>query len=269
MRNSVDSSDIYGHNRPMVSGSRDERVMDLLRSTRSATVSDMAGALGVTEATVRRTLQRLARDGRVIRTYGGATLADGAAAGPREPDPRLLHKIHIGEAASRLVKNGSTVALSSGTTVLEMARLLRHRGLTVITNALDVASVLLDADEVELVVLGGVVLPRVHSMRGHLTEDALGDLRADTVFMGASAIDLGMGFMTEQVREIAVDRAMRNSAREAVILADSSKFDRVAPGFMFGFEQASTVVTDDAIDPHMREALEQRGLRVVIGGDDA
>jgi len=251
----------------MASGSRDERVMDLLRSARSSTVSEMAGTLGVTETTVRRTLKRLARDGRVIRTYGGATLADGAAV-PRDPDPRLLHKIRIGEAASRQVKDGSTVALSSGTTVLEMARLLRHRRLTVITNALDVATVLLDADEVELIVLGGVVLPRMHSMRGHLTEDALRDLRADTVFMGASAIDLGTGFMTEQVREIAVDRAMRSIAREAVILADSSKFDRVAPGFMFGFEQVGTIVTDDHIDSRMRVALEQRSLRVVVGSDD-
>ncbi len=242
--------------------------MDLLLATRSASVSDIADALGVTEATVRRTLQRLAREGRVIRTYGGATLAEGGTAAPREPDPRLSQKTRIGEAASRLVKDGSTVALSSGTTVLEMARLLRHRRLTVITNALDVATVLLDADEVELVVLGGVVLPRMHSMRGHLTEEALGDLRADTVFMGASAIDLGMGFMTEQVREIAVDRAMRSIARDAVILADSSKFDRVAPGLMFGFGQVGTVVTDDGIDPQMHEALEQRGLRVVLGGDD-
>ena len=253
----------------MAAGSRDERVMDLLRSSRTSTVNDMASALGVTEATIRRTLQRLARDGRVIRTYGGATLAHGVAAGLQEPDSALLHRIQVGEAASRLVEDGSTVALSSGTTVLEMARLLRHRRLTVITNALDVASVLLDADEVELVVLGGVVLPRVHSMRGHLTEDALRDLRADTVFMGASAIDLNTGFMTEQVREIAVDRALRNIAREAVILADSGKFDRVAPGFMFGFEQVGTVVTDDGIDPHMRKALEQRGLRVVTGGDGA
>jgi DeoR/GlpR family transcriptional regulator of sugar metabolism len=166
------------------------------------------------------------------------------------------------------VQDGSTIALSSGTTVLEMARLLRHRRLTVITNALDVATVLLDADEVELIVLGGVVLPQMHSMRGHLTEDTLRDLRADTVFMGASAIDLGTGFMTEQVREIAVDRAMRSIAREAVILADSSKFDRVAPGFMFGFEQVGTVVTDDHIDSRMHEALEQRGLRVVVGSSD-
>lgn len=250
--------------------SRDEVIMDVLRASGTASVSDLATSLEVTEATVRRTLQRLAQDGQLIRTYGGATLADGpgvaVAAGT---DPQIANKRRIGAAASRLVDDGSTIALSSGTTVLEMARRLRKRRLTVITNALDVANVLLDAPEVELVMLGGVLLPGVHSLRGHLTEDALRDLRADTVFMGASAIDLDTGFMTEQIREIAVDRAMRGVAREAVIVADASKLDRVAPGFMFGFEQVGTLVTDDRIDEATRTALERRGVRVIVGRDVA
>ncbi len=164
--------------------------------------------------------------------------------------------------------DGSTIALSSGTTVLELARLLRHRRLTVITNALDVAYVLLDAPDIELVVLGGVVLPEMHSMRGHMTEASLGDLRADTVFMGVSAIDLDNGFMTEQVREIAVDRALRGIARQAVILADATKLDRMAPGFMFGFEQVGVLVTDDRIESRMRAALEARGVRLVVASSD-
>ncbi len=242
--------------------------MDVLRASKTASVADLATSLDVTEATVRRTLQRMAEDGRVIRTYGGATLAHGrVVAAPGEADPESAAKRRVGAAASRLVNDGSTIALSSGSTVLEMARRLRGRRLTVITNALDVANVLLDAPEVELVVLGGIVLRGVHSMRGHLAEDALRDLRADTVFMGASAIDLDNGFMTEQIREIAVDRALRAIAREAVILADASKLDRVAPGFMFGFDHVGTLVTDDRIDEATKAALEQRGVRVIVGRD--
>ena len=82
--------------------------------------------------------------------------------------------------------------------------------------------------------------------------------------MGASAVDLDNGFMTEQVREIAVDRAMRQVAREAVVLADASKLDRMAPGYMFGFDQAGTIVTDDRVGHEMRAALEERGVRVVV-----
>jgi DeoR/GlpR family transcriptional regulator of sugar metabolism len=83
--------------------------------------------------------------------------------------------------------------------------------------------------------------------------------------MGVSAVDLHTGFMTEQVREIAVDRALREIAREAVILADASKFHRVAPGFMFGFSEVRTIVTDERVDQATREALEARGVRTVVG----
>jgi DeoR/GlpR family transcriptional regulator of sugar metabolism len=248
-----------------MSPSRDELVMDVLRSSGSTSVAELAEVLDVGEATVRRTLQRLARDGRLVRTYGGAAMAgplSGLTGG--RLDPLLRHKRAIGSAAAALIEDGSTVALSSGSTVVELARRLRERRLTVITNALDVAFALLDAPEIELIVLGGVVLPGMHSLRGHLTEEAMRDLRADTVFMGTSAIDLERGFLTEHVREIAVDRALRTMARDAVILADASKFDRVAPGFMLGFDQVSTLVTDDRVRAEHVDALEARGTRVVV-----
>jgi DeoR/GlpR family transcriptional regulator of sugar metabolism len=73
------------------------------------------------------------------------------------------------------------------------------------------------------------------------------------------------GFMTEQIREIGIDRALRGVAREAVILAESRKFGRMAPGFMFGLDKVGTVVTDDSLDADTRAALEERGVRVVIG----
>jgi DeoR/GlpR family transcriptional regulator of sugar metabolism len=247
---------------------RDELLIDVLRTSGSTSVAELAERLDVGEATVRRTLHRLAREGRIVRTYGGATVAEALPGRQGRPDPRLPQKQAIGRAASALVEDGSTVALSSGTTVLELARRLRERELTVITNALDVAYVLLDAPNVELIVLGGVVLPGVHSLRGHLAEEAMRDLRADTLFMGVSAIDLERGFLTEQVREIAVDRALRAMARDAVILADASKFDRVAPGFMFGFEQVGTLVTDGGVRPEHAAALEARGTRVLAAREE-
>lgn len=258
------------HNPRVVTTTREAQVLEALRITGRASVGDLAERLALGEATVRRALQRLAEEGRVIRTYGGAVLADqphagGVAAGI---DPRTVARRVIGAAAASLIREGDTVALSSGTTVLELARHLRDRRLTVITNALDVANVLLDAPGIELVLLGGVLLPGVHSLGGHLTERAMHDLRADTVFMGASAVDLEHGFMTEQVAEIPVDRALRRMARDAVMLVDAGKFDRVAPGFMFGFEAVTVVVTDAGTRPETIRALRDRDIRVVVGGAD-
>jgi len=263
---SVDSSIKAAHN-PLVPSQLpvDDRLLDLLRGHGARSVNELAGSLDVGEATVRRSLRRLSSSGRVIRTYGGAVLAgERAADSVGEARPNAQAKREIGTAAARLVPDGSTVVLSSGSTVLELAHRLRGRHLTVITNAIDVVAALADEEAIEVVVLGGVLLPRRRSLVGHLTELATRDLRADFVFMGATAIDLEHGFMTEDVGEIQTDRALRGIARECVILADASKLDRVAPGFMFGFDQVGTLVTDERLRPAMRASLEDRGLRVMI-----
>jgi DeoR/GlpR family transcriptional regulator of sugar metabolism len=261
----VDSSITAAHN-PLVptQSAVDERLLDLLRRRGTRSVTEIAGTLDVGEATVRRSLRRLAGSGRVIRTYGGAVLTgERTTHAPTEAWPNAQAKREIGAAAASLVPDGATVVLSSGSTVLELAIRLRGRRLTAITNAIDVVTALADEPEIEVVVLGGMLLPRSRSLIGHLTDRATRDLRADIVFMGASAVDLEHGFMTEEVGEIQTDRAMRGIARECVVLADASKLDRVAPGFMFGFDQVGTLVTDGRLRPAMRAALAERGLRVV------
>lgn len=243
----------------------DDRLLELLRGHGARSVAEIAGTLDVGEATVRRSLRRLSRSGKVIRTYGGAVIAGETPAGSPVPDAASGQaKREIGRAAAELVPEGSTVVLSSGSTVLELARRLRGRHLTVITNAIDVAATLATEPAIEVVVLGGILLPRRRSLIGHLTDLATRDLRADLAFMGATAVDLDHGFMTEDVGEIQTDRAMRGIARECVILADATKLDRVAPGFMFGFDQVGTLVSDGRLRPEHREALAERGLRVVI-----
>jgi DeoR family transcriptional regulator, aga operon transcriptional repressor len=253
------------HDSRVLTTGSDALVLDALRAVGRASVADLSARLDLGPATVRRALARLADEGRVLRTYGGAVLADPARplSLPHE-DPEIAAKQAIGAAAAGLVRDGETIALSSGTTVLEVARHLRGRRLMVITNALDAVSALLDSPGLDLVVLGGLVLPGVHSLQGHLTEQAMTDLRADRVFMGASAVDLEHGFMTEHVAEIPVDRALRRMAREAVVVVDATKLERLAPGFMFGFESVGTVVTDERIRRDIVDAITIRGPRVVV-----
>jgi DeoR/GlpR family transcriptional regulator of sugar metabolism len=246
---------------------RTDRRSTLIRRLREdgrASVATLARDLGVTPSTIRRDLARLADDGTLVRTYGGAALPGTAAAMPRRLDPAAAAKRAIGAAAAALVEDGQTIAISSGTTTLELARRLVDRRLTVITNALDVASVLLDRDEIELVVLGGVVRPRMHSMLGHLAELALRELRADTLFMGIGALDPDHALMNDSIPEILTDRALRRSARRCVVLADSSKFAQVAPAFVFGLDEVDDVVTDAGVDPADVVSLRARGVRVVV-----
>ena len=170
----------------------------------------------------------------------------------------------IAATAADLVVDGSTIAIGSGTTALELARHLVDRRLTVITNALDVANTLVDRAGVELIILGGVVRPRMHSMLGHLAEMASNELRADTLFMGIGAISLAGGLMNDSVPEIQTDRALRRMSRSVVVLADATKFDHVAPAFVFGLDEVDTIVTDPSLDRARVHELETRGIRVIV-----
>src|SRR5581483_8215156 len=151
---------------------RDERLLAFLRAHGSASVDELAREVGVGPSTIRRDLQRLAADRRLLRTSGGAAPADRRGPGRNgEPSPTLAAKQRVARAAVGLVREGQTIIVTSGTTALEFARqLVDRRDLTVITNSLDVAQVLLDRDGIQLVVLGGVVRPGMHSLLGHLTE---------------------------------------------------------------------------------------------------
>lgn len=247
---------------------RDERMLGLLRERGRASVSEIAVHLSIGPATVRRDLERLAREGRLIRTYGGAAFGASGATNPQASEA-TAEKRAIGTAAAALVRDGQTIVISSGSTTAALARrLTNHQGLTVITNALDVAETLVDCDGIETIVLGGVVRPRMHSLLGHLTELAANELRADTLFMGIPAISLEHGLMSDHMPEILGDRAMRRMVSHVVVLADSRKFHRVAPAFVFGLDEVSTIVTDTGIDPAVRSSLEDRGIRVVVAAPE-
>jgi DeoR/GlpR family transcriptional regulator of sugar metabolism len=245
---------------------RRARLVEHLRADGRSSVAELADDLGVTASTIRRDLQRLAREGRVVRTYGGAALSGGTAdaAGSLRGDPNLDAKRAIARAAAARVADDTTIAIGSGTTALAFAREIADRRLTVITNALDVANVLLDRDGIELIVLGGVVRPRMHSMLGHLAELSSQELRADTLFMGIGAISVEQGLMNDSVPEILTDRALRRMSRTVVVLADASKFEQVAPGYVFGLDEVDLVVTDAATPGPTLDALRRQGVEVEV-----
>jgi DeoR/GlpR family transcriptional regulator of sugar metabolism len=250
----------------MIDRSRDERLIAFVRASGTATVAALSHELGVGPSAVRRDLGRLARDGRLVRTYGGATLAERSVDG-LAPVPIRAHaeKRRVAAAAAGLVRDGQTIAVTSGSTAVEFARQLVDRSeLTVITNSLDVAQVLLDCEGIQLVVLGGVIRPRMHSLLGHLTEQACREMRADTLFMGIGAISLERGLMNDYMPEILTDRAIRSMATSVVVIADSGKFDLVAPALVFGLDGVDVIVTDSGVRPEVVESLTSRDIRVIV-----
>lgn len=243
---------------------REETILSALRGRGELNVDALSALLGVGPATVRRDLGRLAQRGSVTRTYGGAVPADGRS---NIAIPNVKWKRLIGAEAAHLVQDGQSVVISSGTTTIEFARRLSGRRLTVITNTLDVADVLVDEPSIELIVLGGVVRKGMRSLLGHLTDLAAGELRADLLVMGIPAISLDHGLMSDYMPEILTDRALRRMVRDVVVLADATKFRQLAPAFVFRLEDVSTIVTDERIAPETVKSVEGRGVRVVVARD--
>jgi DeoR/GlpR family transcriptional regulator of sugar metabolism len=231
-------------------------------------VADICATFDISKATARRDLETLASQGRLQRVHGGAIVLTQAP--PEQPilqrqNEQADEKIGIGQAAAALVQSGETVFLGSGSTVLEAARALRGlSNLTVLTNSLPVVNALAGAEGITLICLGGILRESELSFIGHITEQALGEVRADKVFMGTRAISLEYGLTHEYMPETMTDRAILNAGREIIILADHTKFGRAATVLLAPLESIHTIVTDQGTPRDFIEAVQARGLRVVL-----
>jgi DeoR/GlpR family transcriptional regulator of sugar metabolism len=244
-----------------------QRREHILRSVRTgaAHVSELATSLGVSEMTVRRDLAELEREGKLTRVHGGAVRS---AAEPAFADiviERLEHKDRIGALAAGLVSDGQTIMLDIGTTTLQVARHLRGRTLTVITSNLAAYEELLPETTIELVLLGGIVRRNYRSLVGVLAEDALGQLRADIAFIGASGIEKhDLAVVDTTMVEVPIKRAMMAAAARSVLVADSAKFGMRGVVRVCGVEALDAFVTDDEVPAECRDALDRTGVEVLV-----
>jgi DeoR family transcriptional regulator of aga operon len=186
----------------------------------------------------------------------------GASAPPERTDAA---KAAIATKAAGIIRDGQTIVIGSGTTTFALAQVLVDRAdLTVVTNALDIARALQDRDGIEVIVLGGSLRPGMHSLLGHLTEVGAQTMHAETLFMGIPAVSIEQGLMSDHTPEVLTDRALRRMAGHVVLLADSTKFRRTGPAYVFGLEEINTVVTDEGIEDDVASSLEGHGITVLI-----
>jgi len=249
----------------ITSTDRQIQLLELIARQQRVSVADIVSQFAVSEATARRDLEALANQGKVRRVHGGALALQDVA--PELPllergNREQTEKHRIGQAAARLVHPGETIFLGSGTTVLEVARALREtRGLTIITNSLPVLNNFVGCD-CTVICLGGMLRPTELSFIGHITEQALAEIRADKVFIGARAISLEHGLMSEYLPETLTDRAIMRAGGEVIIVADHTKFGRSATVLLAPLEQVQLIVTD-TIQTDFLQSLQQHAIQVV------
>ena len=250
----------------MLREARLDRILDLVTERGEVTVVELNEELLVSESTIRRDLDQLSQSGRVRRSHGGAV----RVATDREPPlvmrelERLGEKERIGRAAAKLVQAGDRVFLGTGTTVEAMAGRLADVGrLTVVTNSLPVVNRLADNLAIDLIVIGGEFRHTERSMISQVAERMIAEFRVDTVYMGVPAIDLVHGLTADSVAEVSTDRAIMAIARQRVILADHTKFNKVGTVSLAPLGAVDLIITDQ-LDAELAAEIRQLGPEVVL-----
>jgi DeoR/GlpR family transcriptional regulator of sugar metabolism len=247
---------------------RQHQILDLLTRQGRLSVAEIVEAFSISEATARRDLETLAADGKLRRVHGGAISLKQAP-----PEPPIIQreaeqaeeKQRIGLAAADLIRDGETVFLGSGTTVLEVARNLKQRSrLTVITNSLPVLNTLSGLPNIDVIALGGMLRDSELSFIGHITEQALAEVRADKVIIGIHAISLEHGLTNDYMPETMTDRAILRAGREVILVADHSKVNTVSTVFLAPLSSIHCFVTNRATPADFISALQEQGISVIL-----
>lgn len=247
---------------------RQKQILSLLTRQGRLSVNEIVARFSVSEATVRRDLETLASQGKVQRVHGGVIFVEQAP--PEMPilereSEQVDEKVLIGRATADLIADKETVFLGSGTTVLEVARNLRnHKALTVITNSLPVLNMLAGIKEITAISLGGTLRDSELSFIGHITEQALTEIRADKVIMGTRGVSLEHGLTNDYLEETLTDRAILKIGREVIIVADHSKINRVSTALLAPLTTVHTFVTDSKADKKFLQVLKKQDIKVVI-----
>ncbi|KAF4408848.1 MULTISPECIES: DeoR/GlpR family DNA-binding transcription regulator [Streptomyces] len=248
-------------------------LMELLAREGRLEVEEAAGRLAVSPATIRRDLDELAAQRMLVRTRGGAVAHGVSYELPlRYKTARnASEKQRIARAVSELVAPGDVVGLNGGTTTTEVARALALRedtgaagpALTVVTNALNIATELAVRPQIKIVLTGGVARPQTYELVGPLTGGVLREVVLDVAVLGVDGIDPERGILAHHEDEAHISRLLAERAHRVVVAADSSKAGRRAFARICALERVHCLVTDTALPEDSRARIADLGVRVV------
>lgn len=245
---------------------RQQQIVDLARLQGRVTVDGLAMRFEVTPQTIRKDLNELCDLRLLSRVHGGAMVASGVENLGYEARRQIAarEKRAIGEATARLIPNNSSLFLNIGTTTEEVARALGdHEGLLVITNNLNVATLLYPHPRIEVIVAGGPVRRSDGGVIGGAAVDFIRQFKVDHAVIGASAIDADGVLLDYDYREVRVSRAIMENARKVVLVADRMKFERSAPIRIGHISQVGIFVTDWLASQPIADICRERGVEVV------
>ncbi len=247
---------------------RRQKILEILYLQSQVKVNDLSKIFNVSEVTIRNDLSQLEAKRMLIKTRGGALKSTNVGLDPNleiKKNQNLKEKQLIGIAASKLINDGDTIILDSGTTTVEVAKnLQRFNDLTIITNALNIVNELIQYPNFKVIIPGGILRRKSLSLIGHSAETTLRNYYCDKIIMGIDGIDVKYGITTPNIEEANLNKTMIEISRELIVVADSSKFGRRSLAFISKIDRIKTLVTDKKISDIDLKKLKEAGVHVIV-----
>ncbi|HZV34598.1 MAG TPA: DeoR/GlpR family DNA-binding transcription regulator [Verrucomicrobiae bacterium] len=250
----------------MTSEERQKRIAEYLQKAEFASLEELANQVLASISTVRRDVIEMAANGTIRRTHGGArllTVQSEEFAFSRRDTLQLPEKEAIGKACAELIQPGQSLIMDAGSTVYHVARHLKPEALQIITNSLPVANLFASTQQVEIIVTGGIVYPRLGVLVGPLAVAAFSDLHADVAIMSSGGITLE-GISNSHALLIDIQRAMLRAAGKVIFCMDHTKFARRSVAQLCDLSEIDIIVTDSDAPADLVAELHHRGIQVIV-----
>ena len=252
----------------MLSTVRRQRITEWIEEEGSARVRELAQAFEVTEATIRQDLERLEEAGRITREHGGAflnSIPSQVGSQSLQHQVEMDRKKKIGTFAASLVEDHETLILDAGTTTTEIGnRLTDHKGLTVITNALNIALTLGSIPGFSVHMPGGEFKPPTLSLTGDKSVEYFRDILAGKLFLATAGVDVKLGLTYPSFADLQLKQAMIKAAQHVYLVADATKINKPSFTRLGDLQLVQTLITDDGITDQQAKDFEARGIELMV-----
>ena len=249
----------------MLNEERRRRIQEIISQKKRILVKEISNIFNISEVTIRKDLEILEKRGILTKVHGGAILNQSSIIDLALTEKERIYpreKDRIAKKAQEMINYGDVIILDSGSTTTQIARHIKFKkGITVITNAINIASELA-ASEIDLILTGGILRDKSFSLVGPIAEGALRNVTADKLFLGVDGIDFNFGLTTPNVLEAKVNELMIQAASEVILVADSSKFGRRRMGVIDKVTAVDKIITDKNIPQEVLNRLQANNIEV-------
>jgi DeoR family transcriptional regulator, fructose operon transcriptional repressor len=250
----------------MLAEQRRNRLLELVRTRRFASLPELVEQLGASESTIRRDLSQLEEQGSARRIHGGVLYTGSSPKLPHfdaQQPAEWEKKKAIANAAVKLIDDGDTILVDGGSTTYEVARLLVGRPLHVVTTSLPVANLFASDSNSDLVLIGGNICSRSGVARGPYADQMLSMVRVRKAILSVAGIH-DDGFFNDDLLLVETERAMMRAANEVIVVADSTKFGHQSLTHLCPLTAVNHVVVDNGITQEWRTKLQAAGVHLIV-----